>query len=162
MPIKQNPAANTFMARAIALAIENVRTGRGGPFAALVVKQGEILAEGTNRVTSLNDPTAHAEILAIREACRKLRHFELRGCEIYATSEPCPMCLGAIYWARPGKLYFGSTAADAAKIGFDDSFIYKEMRVPIGKRRIPMIPLMREEALETFRVWENQKDKIPY
>lgn len=150
------------MARAIALAVENVRAGRGGPFAALVVKQGAILAEGTNRVTTLNDPTAHAEILAIREACRKLGHFELAGCEIYATSEPCPMCLGAIYWARPAKLYFGTTAADAAKIGFDDSLIYKDMRGPVGKRRIPMIPLMREQALETFRVWESQKDKIPY
>jgi guanine deaminase len=150
------------MEHAIALAIENVRAGRGGPFAALVVKDGQILAEGTNRVTSTNDPTAHAEILAIREACRKLGHFELRGCEIYATCEPCPMCLGAIYWARPAKVYFGGTAADAAKIGFDDSLIYKEIRARVSKRRIPMIPLMRDEALEAFRAWENQKDKIPY
>ncbi len=150
------------MQRAIALAIENVRAGRGGPFAALVVKDGEILAEGTNRVTSMNDPTAHAEILAIREACRKLGHFELTGCDIYATCEPCPMCLGAIYWARPAKVFYGSTAADAARIGFDDSLIYREMGRPLGKRRIPMVQLMNKEALEAFRAWENQKEKVPY
>lgn len=154
--------ANPFMARAIALAVENVRARRGGPFAALVVKDGKILAEGTNRVTSTNDPTAHAEILAIREACRKLGHFELTGCEIYATCEPCPMCLGAIYWARPAKVYFGGTAADAAKIGFDDSLIYGEIAKPADKRKIPMISLMRKEALEVFRTWENQTDRIPY
>lgn len=151
-----------YMNRAIALAIENVRSGSGGPFAALVVKDGKILAEGTNQVTSMNDPTAHAEILAIREACRKLGHFELKGCEIYASCEPCPMCLGAIYWARPARIYFGGAAADAAKIGFDDSLIYKEMRAPFSKRRIPMIQLMREEALEAFRAWENQRGKILY
>jgi tRNA(Arg) A34 adenosine deaminase TadA len=154
--------ANPFMARAIQLAIENVQAGRGGPFAALVVKDGKILAEAANRVTSTNDPTAHAEILAIREACRKLGHFELTGCEIYATCEPCPMCLGAIYWARPAKIYFANLATDAAKIGFDDSLIYREIRRPIAKRRIPMIRLMREEALEAFRAWESQKDKTPY
>lgn len=150
------------MQHAIALAIENVRAGRGGPFAALVVKDGKILAEGVNRVTSMNDPTAHAEILAIREACQWLGHFELKGCEIYATCEPCPMCLGAIYWARPVRVYFGGTAADAAKIGFDDSLIYQEIRAPFTKRRIPMIQFMREEALEAFRAWENQKNKTPY
>jgi guanine deaminase len=161
VPVKQDEA-NLFMARAIALAGENVRARRGGPFAALVVKDGEILAEAANRVTSTNDPTAHAEVLAIREACRKLGHFELTGCEIYATSEPCPMCLGAIYWARPARIYFACTAADAAKIGFDDSLIYREISRPIAKRRIPMNRLMREEALEAFRAWENQKDRIPY
>ena len=150
------------MQRAISLAIESVREGKGGPFAALVVKDGEILAEGTNQVTSTNDPTAHAEMLAIREACRKLGHFELKGCEIYTTCEPCPMCLGAIYWARPERVYFGGTAADATKIGFDDSLIYRQIRAPVSRRRIPMIRLMREQALEAFRVWENQKDKIPY
>lgn len=154
--------AAILMQRAIALAVENVRAGRGGPFAALVVREDQILAEGTNRVTSLNDPTAHAEIIAIREACRKLGHFELRGCEIYATCEPCPMCLGAIYWARPAKIYFGSTAADAAKIGFDDSLIYKEMSKPFDKRRIPMVRLRCEGALEPFRAWERKKDRIPY
>lgn len=153
---------DTYMRRAIALAIENVRSGSGGPFAALVVKGDKVLAEGTNRVTAMNDPTAHAEILAIREACRMIGHFELKGCEIYATCEPCPMCLGAIYWARPAKIYFGGAAADAARIGFDDSLIYKEIRAPFGKRRIPMIQLMREEALEAFRAWQNQRDKIRY
>lgn len=150
------------MARAIALAVENVRTGRGGPFAALVVKDGEVLAEETNRVTSENDPTAHAEILAIREACRKIGHFELTNCEIYSSCEPCPMCLGAIFWARPARVYFSGAAADAAKIGFDDSLICKEMRKPFGKRRIPMIRLRCEETLEPFRAWERKKDKIPY
>ncbi|HEV2341661.1 MAG TPA: nucleoside deaminase [Candidatus Acidoferrales bacterium] len=150
------------MRRAIALAIENVRSGSGGPFAALVVKDDKVLAEGTNRVTALNDPTAHAEILAIREACRKIGHFELKGCGIYASCEPCPMCLGAIYWARPAKIYFGGAAADAARIGFDDSLIYMEMRAPFSKRRIPMIQHLREEALEAFRAWQNERDKIRY
>jgi guanine deaminase len=154
--------SNAFMARAIELSLNNVRSGTGGPFATVIVKDGKIIAEGTNRVTSVNDPTAHAEIVAIRDACKQLGHFELTGCEIYTTCEPCPMCLGAIYWARPARLYFASTAADAAKIGFDDAFIYDEMRLPFEKRRIPMIPLMREEALEAFRAWEEKKDKIPY
>jgi guanine deaminase len=151
-----------FMARAIALAVENVRARRGGPFAALVVKRGKILAEAANKVTSTNDPTAHAEILAIRAACRKLGHFELTDCEIYATCEPCPMCLGAIYWARPARIYFASTSADAAKIGFDDSLIYREICRPIARRRIPMIRLMRKEAEKAFCAWKNQMDKIPY
>lgn len=160
--VTKNEHRNAFMARAIALSLGNVRAGRGGPFAALVVKDANILAEGTNCVTSLNDPTAHAEIIAIREACRKLGHFELTGCEIYTSCEPCPMCLGAIYWARPARVYFASTAADAAKIGFDDSLIYREIRRPFKERRIPMIPLMRAEALAAFRAWEEKKDKIPY
>ncbi len=150
------------MTRAIELAIENVRSGQGGPFAAIVVKDGKIIAEGTNRVTSFNDPTAHAEILAIREACKIVGRFELTGCEIYTTCEPCPMCLGAIYWARPLRVYFASTATDAAKIGFDDAFIYDELRRPLTGRRIPMIPLMREAALQAFRAWEQKEDKIPY
>ena len=150
------------MARALALALENVRTLRGGPFAAVVVKDGEILAEGVNRVTALHDPTAHAEILAIREACRKLGHFELRGCEIYATCEPCPMCLGAIYWARVDKVYFAATAADASKAGFDDSLIYRELRRPARGRRIPMIHMMHEEARGVFAAWAKQQGKIRY
>jgi guanine deaminase len=112
-----------FMARAIALAVENVHSGRGGPFGAVVVKDGEIIAQGTNSVTSSNDPTAHAEIVAIRRACARLGLFELRGCELYSSCEPCPMCLGAIYWARPARVCFGSTAADASKAGFDDSLV---------------------------------------
>ena len=153
---------NSFMARAIELSIENVRSSRGGPFAAVVVKDGKIIAEGTNRVTSANDPTAHAEIVAIREACRALQYFQLTGCEIYTTCEPCPMCLGAIYWARPAKVYFASTAQDAARYGFDDSLIGKELKLPPGERRIPMEQLMREEALAAFQGWEEKPDKIRY
>jgi guanine deaminase len=153
---------NQFMARAIALAIENVRSGVGGPFAAVIVKDGAIVAEGSNRVTSTNDPTAHAEVVAIREACRKLANFELTGCDIYTTCEPCPMCLGAIYWARPRRVYFACTAADASKAGFDDSFIYQEIARPQGSRKIPLTPLMREDALAIFREWEAKADKVRY
>jgi guanine deaminase len=150
------------MARAIELSIENVRSGRGGPFAAVVVREGEIIAEGVNQVTSMNDPTAHAEVIAIREACKKLADFELTNCELYTSCEPCPMCLGAIYWARPARVYFANTADDAAKIGFDDSLIYKEAAKPYSQRKIPMIPLMREQALKAFRAWEQKEDKTPY
>lgn len=153
---------NAFMARAIELSVENVKAGRGGPFAAVIVKDGKVLAEGTNRVTSMNDPTAHAEIVAIREACKKLGHFELKGCEIYTTCEPCPMCLGAIYWARPARVYFASTAADASRAGFEDSLIYEELKRPPAARKIPMTQLMREEALVAFRAWEEKPDKISY
>jgi len=153
---------NPFMARAIELSLENVRSGRGGPFAAVVVKDGKIIAEGTNCVTSTNDPTAHAEIVAIREAAKKLGNFELTGCEIYTTCEPCPMCLGAIYWARPAKVYFANTAEDAARIGFDDSLIFQEFKLPHAKKRVPITQMMREEALAAFRAWEEKKDKIPY
>jgi tRNA(Arg) A34 adenosine deaminase TadA len=151
-----------FMRRAIELSVENVRNGNGGPFAALVVRQDEILATGTNLVTTALDPTAHAEIVAIREACRKLAQFQLAGCEIYTTCEPCPMCLGAIYWARPARVYFGNTAADAAAIGFDDSFIYQQLEVSLPERAIPMIQLMREEALSAFREWERKSDRVRY
>lgn len=150
------------MARAIDLSLRNVISGEGGPFAVVIVKDGHVIAEGRNRVTMLNDPTAHAEIVAIREACMRLGSFELTGCEIYSTCEPCPMCLGAIYWARPLRVYFGNTAADAAKIGFDDAFIYDELRQPMDHRRIPMIPLMRVEAQEAFRAWQQKTDKIRY
>jgi len=153
---------NPFMARAIALSIENVQSGRGGPFAAVVVKHGKAIAEGVNCVTSTNDPTAHAEVMAIREACRKLGFFELTGCEIYTSCEPCPMCMGAIYWARPDRVYFGNTAADAAEAGFDDSFIYREIAQPHAARKIPMIQMMHEEALEGFRAWLRKSDKVPY
>jgi guanine deaminase len=158
MEAMQNP----FMSRAIELSIENARSGRGGPFAAVVVKDGKIIAEGTNRVTSANDPTAHAEIVAIREACRELGHFQLTGCEIYTTCEPCPMCVGAIYWARPAKVYFASTGQDASAHGFDDSFVFEELQRPISERRIPMVQLMREEALRAFEVWEQKSDRVPY
>src|SRR3979411_299322 len=122
---------NPFMVRAIQLSIENVLTGRGGPFGAFVVKDDEIIAEGTNQVTSRNDPTAHAEVLAIRDACKKLGVFDLEGCEIYTSCEPCPMCLGAIYWARLSRVFYGGTHKDAAAYGFDDSFIYQQMRLPV-------------------------------
>ena len=150
------------MQQAMALASENIRSGRGGPFAALVVRAGEILGRGTNLVTATNDPTAHAEILAIREACQKIGHFDLAGCEIYATCEPCPMCFGAIYWARPAKLYYAARSVDAAKIGFDDSLIYSEIQKPVSERKIPMVELMRDEALKVFRAWEQKPDKVPY
>jgi len=150
------------MARAIELATENVRTGRGGPFAAVVVKDGRIIAEGTNQVTSNNDPTAHAEIVVIRKACEALKDYQLNDCEIYTTCEPCPMCLGAIYWARPARVFFASTASDATQAGFDDSFIFEQMQLPFAERRIPMIPMMREEARAALRAWEEQTDKTPY
>ena len=151
-----------FMARAIKLAIANVHSAQGGPFGAVVVRNGEIIAEAANSVTRTNDPTAHAEMLAIRSACAKLQQFELRGCELYASSEPCPMCLGAIYWARPARVYFGSTAADASRAGFDDSLIYDEIPQPPGQRKIPMTQIMAEEAREAFREWERQPNKQPY
>ena len=154
--------SNRFMARAIELSLENVRSGKGGPFATAIVEDGKIIAEGTNQVTSSNDPTAHAEIVAIREACKKLGTFQLTDCEIYTTCEPCPMCLGAIYWTRPARVYFANTAEDAATIGFRDAFIYDEIRQPLTRRRIPMIPLMRDEAQQAFRAWEEKNDRIPY
>src|SRR5579859_761469 len=153
--------SSEFMRQAIALAMENIRTS-GGPFAALVAKDGAIIATGANRVTSANDPTAHAEIVAIREACRKLGTFQLDGCEIYTTCEPCPMCLGAIYWARPARVFYASTAADAAAAGFDDAFIYRELQIPHHARRIPMGELLRDEATAIFHAWRAKPDKTPY
>jgi guanine deaminase len=150
------------MARAIELAIENVRSGRGGPFGAVVVKDGRILASGTNQVTSSNDPTAHAEVVAIRAACAALGTFQLDGCDLYTTCEPCPMCLGAIYWARVGRVFFGGTAADAAAAGFDDALIYEQLEVPIEQRKIPFIQMMREEALACFQEWKAKTDRIDY
>ena len=151
-----------FMRRAIALALDNVRTGRGGPFAALVVKDGAVVSEGANCVTSTNDPTAHAEVVAIREACRKLSDFQLSGCDLYTTCEPCPMCLGAIYWARLDRVFYACVAADAAAAGFDDAFIYDELKVPLVARRIPMQQLLREESLAIFSLWMDQETKTPY
>jgi guanine deaminase len=153
---------NAFMQKAIELAVENVHLGRGGPFAAVVVKDGRIVATGTNCVTSANDPTAHAEMTAIREACRVLGSFQLTGCEIYTSCEPCPMCLGAIYWARPARVYFAATASDAAAAGFDDSLIYTELQRPRADRQIPLERMMREASLEPFRAWEQKGDRIRY
>lgn len=149
------------MRQAIALALENIRDG-GGPFAALVVKNGAVVASGANRVTATNDPTAHAEIVAIREACKKLGSFQLDDCEIYTTCEPCPMCLGAIYWARPARIFFAATASDAAAAGFDDAFIYDELQTRSEERRIPMTELQRTEALAIFQEWLAKTDKTPY
>lgn len=154
--------SNPFMARAIQLSIDGVRTGLGGPFGAVIVRAGKIIAEGTNRVTSTNDPTAHAEVLAIRQACEKVGAFELKDCELYTSCEPCPMCLGAIYWARIARIYFANTAEDAAKIGFDDSFIYQEMKQPHSRRRIPAMQMMREEAQAGFAAWTAKSNRIPY
>ena len=151
-----------FMRRAIALALENVRSNCGGPFAALVVKDGAVVAEGANCVTTTNDPTAHAEVVAIREACRKLGNFQLSACELYTTCEPCPMCLGAIYWARPARVFYASVAADAAAAGFDDAFIYDELNLPLAARRIPMQQLLRDESLAIFSLWKNQEKKTLY
>jgi guanine deaminase len=153
---------NPFLARAIELSIENVRTGRGGPFGAVIARGTEIVGEGANRVTATNDPTAHAEIVALRAACAKLRSFELKDCQMYSSCEPCPMCLGAIYWTRLERVYFAGLADDASKAGFDDSFIYGEMARPFDKRRIPMVRLMRDQALEAFRLWAAKSDKISY
>lgn len=150
------------MQRAIELALENVRSGKGGPFGCVVVKDGRILAEAANSVTATNDPTAHAEVVAIRKACAALGSFQLTGCEIYTSCLPCPMCLGAIYWARPTRVFYGCSDRDAADAGFDDSFIYRELELPFHDRRIPMRQLMREESLKAFEVWKNTPGRIEY
>jgi tRNA(Arg) A34 adenosine deaminase TadA len=152
---------NSLMARAIQLSIENVRSG-GGPFGAVIAREGESIAEGANRVTETNDPTAHAEIIAIRAACAKLTAFDLHGCDIYTSCEPCPMCLGAIYWARLSHVYFAATAADASSAGFSDALIYREIATPYAQRAIPMIQTMREEALAAFRAWNEKPNKVVY
>ena len=151
-----------FMRRAIALAMENVRSGNGGPFAAVIARGGQVIAEGANRVTATNDPTAHAEVVAIREACRKLGDFQLADCDLYTTCEPCPMCLGAIYWARPARVFYACLAGDAAAAGFDDAFIYEELNRIHAERRVPMEQLLREESLEIFSLWKQMGKKIPY
>jgi guanine deaminase len=150
-----------FMLEAIQLAVQNVNNG-GGPFAALVVKDGAVIATGVNQVTSTNDPTAHAEIVAIREACAKLKTFQLAGCEIYTSCEPCPMCLAAVYWARAIRVFFFSTKEDAAKNGFDDSFIYQEIDLQPSQRAIPCVGVLTAEALRPFEAWAKRADKISY
>lgn len=151
-----------FMREAIRLSIENVESGQGGPFGAVVVKDGKIIAGGANEVTTSNDPTAHAEVVAIRKACEVLGSFQLDGCEIYCSCEPCPMCLGAIYWARPDKIYYANTKKDAADIDFDDDFIYQEIDLAIDKRKLPTEQMMRDEALVAFQKWSESADKIEY
>lgn len=151
-----------FMREAIRLSMENVQSGNGGPFGAVIVKNGKIIATGVNKVTKSNDPTAHAEINAIRNACKTLDSFQLDECEIYCSCEPCPMCLGAIYWARPKAIYFANTKKDAAEINFDDNFIYLEMKLPFPERKLPTIQLLRDEAQSAFIQWQESDDKIDY
>ena len=151
-----------FMKEAIRLSINNVEERKGGPFGAVVVKDGKIIARGVNLVTSTNDPTAHAEVVAIREACKVLNTFQLDDCEIYTSCEPCPMCLGAIYWARPAKLYYANSKEDATVINFDDQFIYEEMARPIQERKLFTKQMLREEALEAFKKWSESTGKTDY
>ncbi|MEI6554889.1 MAG: nucleoside deaminase [Paludibacter sp.] len=150
-----------YMRKAIALSIENIKKG-GGPFAAVIVKDGKIVSTGTNGVTTHNDPTAHAEVTAIRKAAKKLKTFDLAGCEIYTSCEPCPMCLGAVYWAHLDKMYYGNTKTDAKNIGFDDSFIYDEIELKLSERRLKSVRKLPDEAIKAFQAWTNTTDKIEY
>ncbi len=151
-----------FMHEAIALSQKGILLNHGGPFGCIIVKGDEIVGRGNNQVTSTNDPTAHAEVVAIRDACKNLNSFQLEDCEVYSSCEPCPMCLGAIYWARPKKIYYANNRQDAARIGFDDSMIYDEMSAKIDERKIPIISLGREEALKVFDEWMKKEDKTAY
>ena len=150
------------MLEAITLSHNGLQNNEGGPFGCVVVKDDQIVGRGNNRVTSSNDPTAHAEVVAIRDACQNLGTFQLEGCEIFTSCEPCPMCLGAIYWARPKIVYYANSRKDAADIGFDDSMIYDEMTADLDKRKIPIVSIGREEALKIFRLWEQKTDKTEY
>jgi len=152
---------NNFMSRAIELSIASVRSN-GGPFGCVIVKNNKIIAEGYNKVTETNDPTAHAEIVTIRKACNELKNFHLKDTEMYTSCEPCPMCLSAIYWARVDKIYYANTREDAQKIDFDDSLIYSEFNKNISERKIPMIQIMRDEALKAFELWDKKTDKVKY
>lgn len=150
------------MQEAIALSQNGINNNEGGPFGCIVVKDNQVVGRGNNKVTGTNDPTAHAEVVAIRDACKNLQTFQLDGCEIYTSCEPCPMCLGAIYWARPSVIYYANTRHDAAEIGFDDSMIYEEMRADLEHRKIPIINLGREEAKKVFDNWQLKEDKTEY
>ena len=151
-----------FMQMAIRLSEENVEKALGGPFGAVVVKDGQLISASGNMVTTTNDPTAHAEVSAIRLACEKLKTFDLTGCVIYTSCEPCPMCLGAIYWSRIDRIYYGNNKVDAAAIGFDDHFIYEELDKPLAQRRLPIVQMMRDEALQAFKMWEKSPLKVEY
>jgi guanine deaminase len=151
-----------FMHEAIKLAEDGMHAGQGGPFGCVIVRRGEIIGRGNNRVTSTNDPTAHAEVTAIRDACAKLNTFQLSDCELYTSCEPCPMCLAAIYWARIPTVFYGNTRTDAAAIGFDDDFIYQQVPLPIEKRSIKMSPFLRDAAQATFKKWASKQDKVEY
>lgn len=162
MSENKNNADEKFMKIAISLSEKNVTEGLGGPFGAVVVKDGKIIAKSGNKVTTTNDPTAHAEVSAIRLACKKLKTFDLSGCVVYTSCEPCPMCLGAIYWARIETIYYANTKVDAANIGFDDKFIYEEIEKPMAKRTLPIHQIMRTEAQQAFQLWEQSPMKIDY
>lgn len=151
-----------FMREAIRLSLQQIRRGQGGPFGAVVVRDDKVVGRGCNKVTSTNDPTAHAEIVAIRAACKRLKTFRLDDCDLYTSCEPCPMCLSAIYWARLGRVFYGNTRKDAAKIDFDDDLIYREVALPIPRRRLRMRQLLRAEALAAFAEWERKQDKVAY
>ncbi len=151
-----------YMNIAIGNAIKGMNSNEGGPFGCIIVKDNKIIGKGNNKVTSSNDPTAHAEVEAIRNACENLGSFQLEGCVIYSSCEPCPMCLGAIYWARPDKVYFGCDKKDAANIGFDDDFIYQELPLTMKKRSIPFEQINKDKAIEAFEIWNNKEDKIDY
>ena len=151
-----------FMQEAIDLSQNGIQQNEGGPFGCVIVKDDVIVGRGNNKVTSTNDPTAHAEVVAIRDACKNLSSFQLDGCEVYTSCEPCPMCLGAIYWARPKAIYFANNRQDAANIGFDDSMIYDEMSAQINERKIPIITIGRDKAMVVFNEWKNKKDKTSY
>ena len=159
--MKKKYSPEAFMREAIKLSAESVRSG-GGPFGAVIVRDGEIIARGENRVTVCNDPTAHAEVSAIREAAARLGTYDLSGCELYSSCEPCPMCLGAIYWARLDKLYYAGTRADAANVGFDDAHIYEELPLEPSQRELPTETLLREEAQRVFEAWAEKADKKEY
>src|SRR6266478_4018338 len=150
------------MREAIRISIQMMRRNKGGPFGAVVVRNGRIVGKGWNRVTSANDPTAHAEVVAIRDACQRLKTFQLDDCELYTSCEPCPMCLSAVYWARIRRVFYGNTRKDAARIAFDDDFIYREVALPIGRRTLRMKQLLRPEALKAFAEWEKKTDKVQY
>ncbi|MDR0969481.1 MAG: nucleoside deaminase [Lentimicrobiaceae bacterium] len=160
--MENNEQQNTFMKQAISLALNNIKEKQGGPFAAVVVKNGKIIGQGANKVTTKNDPTAHAEVEAIRDACKNLNSFQLDGCEIYSTCEPCPMCLGAIYWARPEKLYFACSREDAADAGFDDSYIYDQLNLNIAKRNLKTARILQNDAMKIFDSWKETENKISY
>lgn len=155
-------ARKEFMLEAIRLSEQGMMANDGGPFGCVVVKDGKIVGKGWNKVTSTNDPTAHAEVTAIRDACAQLQTFQLEGCEIYTSCEPCPMCMGAIYWARPARVFYANTRYDAANIGFDDSMIYEELALPMQERKLILENLCRDEAMQVFNAWAAKQDKITY
>ena len=160
--MKNEPTHIYWMREAISLSQEGMKQGQGGPFGAIVVKDNKIIGKGFNRVLGSNDPTAHAEVEAIRDACKNLGSFQLEGCVIYTSCEPCPMCMGAIYWARPAAVYYANNRQDAADIGFDDDFIYQELAMPLNMRKLPIKELLREEALQAFRAWTKKDDRTSY